>query len=99
MVAWGILIWPLSTADAQIEGPRGENKFCAMYDDGSAMDCTFASYAECQRAISGVGGICQANDLPRGRYMPQVLPQVIPNDPLGLYRDRGNELPPVPPPP
>ncbi len=36
---------------------------------------------------------------PPGRYVPQRLPQLIPTDPLGLYRDRSQGLTPVPPPP
>jgi hypothetical protein len=86
-------------ARAQIEGPPGENRFCAQYDDGSAMDCSFPTYASCQAAISGVGGVCMANNFPQGRYLPQRLPQLIPTDPLGLYRDRSQGLPPMPPPP
>jgi hypothetical protein len=86
-------------ATAQIQGPPGLNSFCAMYDDGSALDCSFPTYAACRAAISGVGGSCQANNLPRGRYAPQRIPQLIPTDPFGLYRDRGYDLPPMPPPP
>jgi hypothetical protein len=84
---------------AQIQGPPGLNNFCAMYNDSSTLDCSFPTFASCQAAISGVGGICQANKLPQGRYMPQRFPQLIPTDPLGLYRDRGYNLPDVPPPP
>jgi hypothetical protein len=86
-------------ASAQIQGPPGNNSFCAMYNDSSTLDCSFGTWSECQAAISGVGGICQANNLPQGRYVPQRLPQLIPTDPFGLYRDRGQDLPPVPPPP
>jgi hypothetical protein len=86
-------------AAAQIQGPQGLNSFCAMYNDGSALDCSFPTYASCQAAISGIGGQCQANNLPQGRYLPQRMPQLIPTDPLGLYRNRGYDLPPMPPPP
>jgi hypothetical protein len=88
-----------NSATAQIQGPPGLNSFCAMYNDGSAMDCSFPTYAACRAAVSGVGGVCQANNLPQGRYVPQRLPQLIPTDPFGLYRDRGYGLPPMPPPP
>ena len=88
-----------SPATAQIEGPPGLNRFCAMYNDSDTLDCSFGTFAECQAAISGVGGMCQANNLPQGQYVPQRMPQLIPTDPLGLYRDRGYNLPPVPPPP
>ena len=39
---------------AQIQGPPGENRFFAVYDDGSAMDCTFPTLALCRAAINGV---------------------------------------------
>ena len=86
-------------AHAQIQGPPGNNSFCAMYNDSSTLDCSFGTFAECQAAISGVGGICQANNIPQGQQRFRGFPQLIPTDPLGLYRDQSQGLPPVPPPP
>jgi hypothetical protein len=98
--AAALLIAAASTpAYAQIQGPPGNNSFCAMYNDSSTLDCSFGTFAQCQAAISGVGGICQANNLPQGRYLPQRGPQLFPTDPFGLYRNRSQDMPPVPPPP
>lgn len=86
-------------AEAQgIQGPLGENRYCATYDDGSEPDCIFSSFASCQAAVSGVGGFCETNVRLPGQYLPPG-PQLFPQDPLGLYRDRSHDLPPVPPPP
>ena len=102
--SWGVAaallaVATITPAHAQIEGPPGNNSFCAMYNDSSTLDCSFGTWAECQAAISGVGGMCQANNLPQGQYAPRLLPQLIPTDPLGLYRDQSQGLTPVPPPP
>ncbi len=66
------------------QGPPGKNSFCAMYNDSSAMDCSFVTSSECQAAISGVGGACQANNFPQGQYAPRLLPQLIPPIRLGF---------------
>ena len=89
----------ITPATAQIQGPPGNNSFCAMYNDSSTLDCSFGTFAECQAAISGVGGLCQANNIPQGQQRFRGFPQLIPTDPLGLYRDQSQGLPPVPPPP
>ena len=59
---------PLPFAHAQgVQGPPGERAFCATYDDGGPPDCEFATWDQCQAAISGLNGTCQQNiQLPRG---------------------------------
>ena len=99
MIAAFFVVAGFMPAQAQIQGPPGLNSFCAMYNDGSALDCSFPTYAACQAAVSGVGGICQANNLPQGQQRFRGFPQLIPTDPLGLYRDQSQGLPPMPPPP
>ena len=90
----------LAPARAQIQGPPGENSVCALYDAGTPMDCSFSNFAMCEAAVSGTGGSCQPNTpVAPGRQLFQRVPQLIPTDPLGLYRDPSQGLPPVPPPP
>lgn len=38
--------------------------YCAQYDDGSSLDCSFSTLSMCNESVSGVGGICTLN--PRG---------------------------------
>jgi hypothetical protein len=86
-------------AQAQgIQGPPGENSYCAIFTAGQETECTYPDFASCQAAVSGLGGFCQQNRRLPGHYLPPG-PQLFPTDPLGLYRDRSNDLPPVPPPP
>ncbi len=90
---------PRDGAVAQgIQGPPGENSYCAIYTAGQETECTYPDLASCQAAVSGLGGFCQPNTRLPGHYLPPG-PQLFPTDPLGLYRDRSNDLPPVPPPP
>ena len=44
-------------------------KWCAYYGGivGSATNCGFNTFAQCQATISGVGGTCQPNPAYRGR--------------------------------
>ena len=53
--------------------------WCAYYDlgFGGATNCGFATWQQCQAAISGVGGSCGANPMyqpPRGTYLSTRLP-------------------------
>lgn len=51
--------------------------WCAYYDmggfgGGGATNCGFATWQQCQAAISGIGGSCGANPMyqpPRGTYL------------------------------
>jgi Protein of unknown function (DUF3551) len=47
--------------------------WCAYYDVwGGTTNCGFATWQQCQVAISGVGGSCGANPMyqpPRGMYL------------------------------
>ena len=91
---------PLATARAQsIQGPPGENSFCANYDDGSEPDCSYATFAQCQASVAGMQGYCNSNVRLPGRSMPYLIPRAFPQDPLGVYRDQSEGLSPVPPPP
>ena len=37
-------------------------KWCAYYNlFGGATNCGFNTFAQCQAAISGIGGVCQSN--------------------------------------
>jgi Protein of unknown function (DUF3551) len=38
--------------------------YCAQYDGGSSLDCSFSTLSMCNESVSGVGGICTLN--PRG---------------------------------
>ena len=59
-----------------IEKPAGAQDYpwCAYYnfDRGGARNCGFATWQQCQAAISGVGGSCGENPMyqpPRGMYL------------------------------
>jgi hypothetical protein len=42
-------------------------RWCAMYRAKGATNCYFVTLAQCQAAISGVGGFCQPNNFYDGR--------------------------------
>ena len=53
--------------------------WCAYYNffHGGATNCGFATWQQCQAAISGVGGSCGANPTyqpPRGTYLSTRSP-------------------------
>jgi hypothetical protein len=81
-----------------IQGPPGERQYCATYDDGSGIDCSFATFQECLAAVSGVGGSCNQNvRLPSG---PQLFPNVPRRErlfPDPLWSPPAQD--PMPPPP
>jgi hypothetical protein len=58
-----------------IEKPAAAQTYpwCAYYNffHGGATNCGFATWEQCQAAISGVGGSCGANPMyqPRGPYL------------------------------
>ena len=51
-------------------------KWCALYNagrGGGAQNCYFITLAQCQAAVSGVGGFCMANQFYDGK--PIVTPE------------------------
>ena len=92
-----LIVPPNPFAHAQgVQGPPGERAFCASYNDGGPPDCEFATWDQCQAAISGLDGTCEQNiQLPSGPGFR--LP--------GLFRDpvyappEQSLMPPMPMPP
>ena len=52
-------------------GARAEGLWCASAQgpDGGYVSCSYASWRQCQAALSGQGGICHRN--PRGARPPR----------------------------
>jgi Protein of unknown function (DUF3551) len=67
-----------------IEKPAAaqDGAWCAYYNVwGGSTNCGFATWQQCQAAISGVGGSCGANPMyqpPRGPYLSTRLPTRYP---------------------
>ena len=55
IVVTTLALLPLTTIGARADGP-----WCAYYYKGGT-NCGFYSFAQCQAAISGVGGSCGTN--------------------------------------
>ena len=51
-----------------IEKPAKAQNYpwCAQYSDGS-MNCGFATFLQCLTDVSGIGGFCTQNKVPRPR--------------------------------
>jgi hypothetical protein len=68
LVALAVIIGIEKPAEAQ------NYPWCAYYNffHGGATNCGFATWQQCQAAVSGVGGSCGANPMyqpPRGTYL------------------------------
>jgi hypothetical protein len=71
-----LLILVVLAAGVSTEKPAEAQSYpwCAYYNlgFGGATNCGFATWQQCQAAISGVGGSCGANPMyqpPRGTYL------------------------------
>jgi len=58
-----VLAFVASAATGQAASAQSSvTHYCAYYNDGS-INCNFHSFAECDAAVSGVGGVCRISAL------------------------------------
>ena len=55
------LVLPLLTLADQPAKAAYNYPWCAVYANTTSRSCAFASYAQCQAELSGIGGYCYLN--------------------------------------
>jgi len=76
--------------------PAAAAEWCAVFEEDGNLDCSYYTFQECQRAISGVGGDCQQNLRPSSNE-PQPSPVLpLPRIFRGDHPARDYDVPPPP---
>jgi len=68
VVVAAVAVVALSLAPRAAQAGGGGYPWCAHYPTG-LNECNFYTWDQCRAAISGVGGVCDANPFFRG-YLP-----------------------------
>jgi hypothetical protein len=89
----------LTTLSLHAQGGFSINPYCAQYNDGSSLDCSFSTLSQCYQSVSGVGGVCIDN--PRAGTTAQAGSSrfsLTPQPPFGSpYAFAPAPAPPPPP--